>query len=104
MVDADGVVISLPPITNSDLTKITTETENVFVEVTSSSSLAKAKEAMDALVMCALPLSAHTNENGHSVLSVQQVRVEDEEGGLKVLYPSRTDLTNDKILIVRGEK
>ncbi|CAL4142353.1 unnamed protein product, partial [Meganyctiphanes norvegica] len=103
-VDADGVVISLPPITNSDTTKISPETENVFVEVTSSTSLAKAKEAMDALVMVALPLSAHTNENGHAVLSVQQVRVEDDEAGLKVLYPSRTDLTNDKILIVRGEK
>jgi len=104
-IDADGVVISLPPITNSETTKISTETENVFVEVTSSTSLAKAKEAMDALVKCALPLSAHTNETGHKILSVMQVRVEDDEGQLKVLYPSRTDLKDEaKIVVVRGEK
>ena len=38
---------------------------------------------------------------GDGVLCVEQVRVVGEGGGLLVLYPSRTDLTSDKIDVER---
>ena len=34
-------------------------------------------------------------------LVLQQVRVEDEEGGLKVVYPSRADLMDDSYEVER---
>ncbi len=39
LVDSRGLVISFPPITNADLTKIGEETKDIFVEVTSSTKL-----------------------------------------------------------------
>lgn len=93
--DAQGKVISLPPITNSDSTKITQDTTSVLLEVTSSSSLSKAKEVADTLLLAILQngLSSRSTEGGEAAVVVQQVRVEDEDGGLRVLYPSHTDLT-----------
>ena len=35
-------------------------------------------------------------------LFVEQVKIVDNEGGLKVLYPSRTDLQNDGIKVIRS--
>lgn len=108
LVDADGVVVSLPPITNAEKTKITQETVNVFVEVTSSSSLGKAKEVLDTFVLSALQMGISTgkNEGGKSVLTVQQVRVEDENGDLRVIYPSRTDFVfeNENVRVVMPGK
>ncbi|XP_045613032.1 leucine-rich repeat-containing protein 47 [Procambarus clarkii] len=108
LVDATGKVVSLPPITNSENTKITQETSSVFVEVTSSKSLPKAKEVMDALVLSALQIgiSPEKSAEGKMVLIVQQVRVEDETGALRVIYPSRADLIfeNEKVRVVRAEK
>lgn len=108
LADAAGKVISLPPLTNSENTKISQETENIFVEVTSSTSLGKAKEVTDALILSALQIgiSPAKNADGKALLSVQQVRVEEECGGLRVLYPSRTDLIfhNEKVRVIRPEK
>lgn len=47
--DANGVVLSLPPIINGDHSKIKLETKNVFIECTAT-DLTKAKIVLDTLV------------------------------------------------------
>lgn len=47
--DANGVVLSLPPIINGDHSKITLNTKNVFIECTAT-DLTKAKIVLDTLV------------------------------------------------------
>ncbi|XP_072305447.1 leucine-rich repeat-containing protein 47 [Eucyclogobius newberryi] len=110
LTDADGRVVSFPPITNSEHTKISKTTSELFVEVTSGTSLQTCKDVMDALIlkMCELNrfTSEHAEEAGSdgdcnassdssiSELTVQQVRTVDPDGSLKVVYPSKTDLTH----------
>eukprot|EP00070_Physeter_catodon_P036849 XP_028343743.1 leucine-rich repeat-containing protein 47 isoform X3 [Physeter catodon] len=122
LVDANGDVISFPPITNSEKTKIKKTTCDLFLEVTSASSLQICKDIMDALILKMAEINKYTLENkdegslsdhevdaipgqvsdpratpgaeqaGSAPLVVEQVRVVDEEGHLKVVYPSKTDL------------
>lgn len=122
LVDADGDVISFPPITNSEKTKIKKTTSDLFLEVTSATSLQICKDIMDALILKMAEMNKYTLENkeegslsdteteaisgqlsdsktnpnagkdGHSPLVVEQVRVVDLEGSLKVVYPSKADL------------
>uniref|UniRef100_A0A182JMM9 Phenylalanine--tRNA ligase beta subunit n=1 Tax=Anopheles atroparvus TaxID=41427 RepID=A0A182JMM9_ANOAO len=47
--DANGVVLSLPPIINGDHSKITLNTKNVFIECTAT-DLTKARVVLDTLV------------------------------------------------------
>ncbi|XP_001844297.2 phenylalanine--tRNA ligase beta subunit [Culex quinquefasciatus] len=47
--DANGVVLSLPPIINGDYSKIKLETRNVFIECTAT-DLTKAKIVLDTIV------------------------------------------------------
>ncbi|KHJ86463.1 hypothetical protein OESDEN_13786 [Oesophagostomum dentatum] len=44
LIDSNGLVISLAPITNSDLTKMSEETQSVWVEVSSAESITVCKE------------------------------------------------------------
>ncbi|XP_064028363.1 leucine-rich repeat-containing protein 47 [Pogoniulus pusillus] len=115
LLDAEGAVISFPPITNSEKTKIRKDTQDLFLEVTSDSSLQICKDVMDTLILKIAELNRSTLENKeHSgsdddshahhgpvslsppavtpPLVVEQVRVVDTDGNLKVLYPSKTDL------------
>ncbi|XP_059997619.1 leucine-rich repeat-containing protein 47 isoform X2 [Lagenorhynchus albirostris] len=122
LVDANGDVISFPPITNSEKTKIKKTTCDLFLEVTSAASLQICKDIMDALILKMAEINKYTLENkdegslsdheadaipgqvpgpratpgaeqaGSAPLVVEQVRVVDEEGHLKVVYPSKTDL------------
>ncbi|KAI1892581.1 hypothetical protein AGOR_G00135050 [Albula goreensis] len=120
VVDAQGHVISFPPITNSEKTKMRKSTAELFVEVTSSTSLQTCKDVMDALIVKMAELNKFTFDNKEEVLSdgesdlasekaaepaagemtsselvVQQVRIVDMDGNLKVVYPSKTDLSSD---------
>ncbi|XP_036961202.1 leucine-rich repeat-containing protein 47 [Acanthopagrus latus] len=116
LVDAEGHVISFPPITNSEKTKIKKTTKELFLEVTSATSLQTCKDIMDALIVKMAELNKftaeHQDEAGSdgegggppdlaasnetsSELIVQQVRTVDQEGNLKVVYPSKTDLSTD---------
>ncbi|XP_064423829.1 leucine-rich repeat-containing protein 47 [Latimeria chalumnae] len=129
LVDTEDHVISFPPITNSERTKIRKTTTDVFVEVTSSASLQVCKNVMDALILKMAELNKFTLENkeeeatsdpetdstneraassaaetttcqkaekaGSPELLLEQVRVVDMDGNLKVVYPSKTDLTLD---------
>ncbi|XP_020779611.1 leucine-rich repeat-containing protein 47 isoform X2 [Boleophthalmus pectinirostris] len=110
LMDAEGRVVSFPPITNSEHTKISKTTSELFVEVTSATSLQTCKDVMDALILKMCELNRFTSEHaeeagsdgeGHTPsdsstteLIVQQVRTVDPDGSLKVVYPSKTDLTN----------
>lgn len=47
--DSNGVVLSMPPIINSDHSKITLNTKNIFLEITAT-DLTKAKVVLDSLV------------------------------------------------------
>ncbi|XP_030042144.1 leucine-rich repeat-containing protein 47 [Microcaecilia unicolor] len=124
LIDEDNDVISFPPITNSEKTKIRKTTSALFLEVTSSTSLQICKDVMDALILKMAELNKFTLENkeeesisdseadavvglsvptGHQNaeregslhLTLEQVRVVDMEGCLKVVYPSKTDLNMD---------
>ncbi|KAL1021080.1 hypothetical protein UPYG_G00008500 [Umbra pygmaea] len=116
LVDAEDHVISFPPITNSEKTKIRKTTKELFLEVTSSTSLQICKDVMDALIVKMVELNKFTLEHkedsgseGESdnppgptsdgttsaELVIQQVRTMDPEGNLKVVYPSKTDLCTD---------
>lgn len=106
----DNCVISLPPLTNCEETKISAESTDIFVEVTGSKSLSKCKEVMDELLkqLVEKGFYSETRKNdGESsdeeerskqeekVLVVQQVRCEDEDGKVKVVYPSKNDMLFD---------
>ncbi|XP_049657552.1 leucine-rich repeat-containing protein 47 [Accipiter gentilis] len=126
LVDAEGSVISFPPITNSEKTKIRKDTRDLFLEVTSDTSLQICKDVMDTLILKIAELNRFTLENkedsgsdnesdafcgpvnlnpGQNIqpvnfpLVVEQVRVVDTDGNLKVLYPSKTDLTTVSSLL-----
>ncbi|XP_030921096.1 leucine-rich repeat-containing protein 47 [Geospiza fortis] len=117
LVDAEGAVISFPPITNSEKTKIRKETRDLFLEVTSDTSLQICKDVMDTLILkiAELNRSALENKEGSGSdmesdalcgpgnlnlpLVVEQVRVVDTDGNLKVLYPSKTDLATVSSLL-----
>lgn len=73
--DANGVVLSLPPIINGDHSKIKLESKNVFIECTAT-DLTKAKIVLDTLVCmfsvyCAKPFTVEfcdvVNPNGVTV-------------------------------------
>ncbi|KAM4564096.1 leucine-rich repeat-containing protein 47 [Odontesthes bonariensis] len=114
LVDAEGHVISFPPITNSEKTKIKKTTKELFLEVTSASSLQTCKDIMDALIVKMAELNKFTAEHREEVgsdeegdgapepaassetsgqLIIQQIRTVDQDGNLKVVYPSKTDLS-----------
>ncbi|XP_061701100.1 leucine-rich repeat-containing protein 47 [Syngnathoides biaculeatus] len=116
ILDAEGHVISFPPITNSEKTKIKKTTKELFLEVTSAKSLQTCKDVMDALIAKMAELNKFTAEHREeagsdgdgetppdttpaadacSELIVQQVRTVDQDGNLKVVYPSKTDLSSD---------
>jgi len=83
LTDGDTVV-SFPPVTNSGDTRISDMTSSVLIEVTSSTKLGDAKNAMNKLI------EEMTMQWGN--LKVVQGRVVDEGGSLKVTYPAKTDL------------
>ncbi|KAH9645235.1 hypothetical protein HF086_018280 [Spodoptera exigua] len=103
--DASGKVISFPPITNSEETKMSQNSKSMLVEVTSHTSLGACKTVMNKLLQECLLLGIGPELEPGSVyntLTVQQVKVVDLEGNLKNVYPSRTDCvfegTNIKVL------
>ncbi|KAJ8021612.1 Leucine-rich repeat-containing protein 47 [Holothuria leucospilota] len=126
LMNKDGSVISFPPITNADITKIGRDTTSLFIEVTSSKDLASCKAVMDELLRDMLQMemgeppakvagtSSDSDESsddeaalrassqeGAKHLCVRQVKILDENGTMKVVYPSRTDLNYPGIHVIR---
>ncbi|GIY57044.1 leucine-rich repeat-containing protein 47 [Caerostris extrusa] len=109
LVDSSNLVISFPPITNSEGSKISGDTKNILLEVTGN-NLNTCKKVMDTLLVEMLKLGlndpatdgSNGEENERNILTIQQVKIVDEEGQLKVVYPSRTDIQTDNILVTRA--
>ncbi|KAL3858083.1 hypothetical protein ACJMK2_012697 [Sinanodonta woodiana] len=126
LINGNGQVISFPPITNSEKTKISKETTAILIEVTSSTNLDTCKKVMDELLykMLEIGLGELRGDKQHSdggvagasgdtedtvvfqqptaqKLLVEQVKILDKEGSMKVVYPSRTDLISGVIEVLR---
>lgn len=87
--DANGLVLSIPPVTNCNQTRLTSATRNLFLEVSGADRLDLCKSVMDKLVYW---LAEHCASDV-GVLRVEQARVICADTGLtRVLYPSATDL------------
>lgn len=79
-----------------------------MIEVTSSTSMADCRMAMEQLLMSMLidgfGVENSSEENIANVLHLKQIKIVDEEGNLRRVYPSKTDLEfgdNEHILIDR---
>ncbi|KAF8359920.1 hypothetical protein PRIPAC_94915, partial [Pristionchus pacificus] len=84
LIDSEGLVISLPPLTNSDLTKMTENTSSVLVEVSSSDSIDVCYEIMDIFIKETRLISPS--------IEMDQMRVYKENDDLLGEYPSRDSL------------
>jgi len=103
--DANADVVSLPPLTNSDKTKISSIVSDVFIEITSPMSLPDSKFVMEELLkeMFKMGLTSKCDDDSMVGLVVQPIRVFDESGDLKIIYPSKVDLNIPNVNVVRVE-
>ncbi|XP_045482778.1 leucine-rich repeat-containing protein 47-like [Harmonia axyridis] len=93
LLNSKGEVISFPPITNADISQMELGSTDIFLEVTSSESLQIYKNVMNNLLREMVLLF-------EADLNVLQVRINDEEGTMKNVYPSKADLNfSDENLI-----
>ncbi|KER26712.1 hypothetical protein T265_06076 [Opisthorchis viverrini] len=100
--DASQTVISMPPLTNCQQTRLGVSTTDLLVEV-SGASLAFCKELAEAVIAWLLENACSPNQRESSTLStipanclvVRPIRVIDSESTsqLSSIYPSRLDLT-----------
>jgi len=87
--DANGIVLSLPPIINGNHSKITMATKNVFIECTAT-DLTKAKVVVDTMVTmfsqyCAEPFT------------IEEIDVETADGTIEHYPPLMTRTVNTKV-------
>ena len=86
--------------------QIRAEKLDVLLEVTSPTDLATCKSVMEKLISKLLEAglrSIPTGDcaaEGKQVLLIEQVRVVNSDGQLKVVYPSRVDLKIDELIKV----
>ena len=85
--DAEGCVLSLPPLINGARSKISTATKNVFIECTAT-DLTKAKIVLDTIVCM---FSKYCSNKA----TVEQVNVTYEKTGEKFTYPAMDVRTHD---------
>ncbi|EAX92593.1 phenylalanyl-tRNA synthetase, beta subunit family protein [Trichomonas vaginalis G3] len=83
--DAKGRVMSLPPIINSDLSKITVNTRNVFIECTATDLT----RAMTAVILLCTAFSIYCDDK----YSLEQVKVQVD--GKDLIYPTFDYITFD---------
>lgn len=102
-----GITLSLPPMTNSDVTKLSTNTKKILVEVTSSVSASICQQVMSQLLSKALELNltaSSSDADEKLTLELEQVRFVGLDGNLKSVYPSKVDLEeleNDTTQVIR---
>nr|CDJ96700.1 Leucine-rich repeat and B3 B4 tRNA-binding domain containing protein [Haemonchus contortus] len=89
LIDSEGLVISLAPVTNSDLTKMSEGTQSVWVEVSSAESMSVCKEVLQQLVTETLQICPH--------MQLDQVRVYKENDDMLSVFPDKNDLSSLKI-------
>uniref|UniRef100_A0A5S6QTN8 B3_4 domain-containing protein n=1 Tax=Trichuris muris TaxID=70415 RepID=A0A5S6QTN8_TRIMR len=109
LLDADQTVISLPPITNSSSTKVSSTTRDILVEVTSSESFAACKRIMEAFIghlLEYLTSQAKTGEDKRGVtITLEQAKVwTRDDSSLKSVYPTVNDLHELNARVVRPSR
>uniref|UniRef100_A0A2P2I2I5 Leucine-rich repeat-containing protein 47-like n=2 Tax=Hirondellea gigas TaxID=1518452 RepID=A0A2P2I2I5_9CRUS len=87
LLDAAGTVLSVPPLTNADVSKIEPSSTEILLEVTSDKSLAVSKATMTELIQAVLEIVTPQS------IVIKQVRVQGEDGGLRCVFPASDDLT-----------
>lgn len=95
--DGLGNVISLPPLTNGETTKISPESTKIFIEVTSNTTMIDCIDTMEALLKAMLQSGLGASQNSSSdttiaTLDIRQVKITDAEGNLRRVYPAKSDL------------
>ena len=85
VLDSSGQVLSLPPIINSNYSKMTPETKNVFIEITAT-DLTKALTVLDILV-CAF--SEYTSPVPYTIEQVEVVRESNSTASITPQLSSR---------------
>ncbi|VDM08760.1 unnamed protein product [Wuchereria bancrofti] len=95
LMDSNGLVISVPPVTNCEETKLDMDTKDIFVEVTSTVTENVCLEIMDTFIKEIIMQGCLTN------LVVEQVKIRQHNGELLVAYPSKNDLRIPKCIIRR---
>ena len=86
--------------------QIRAEKLDVLLEVTSPIDLATCKSVMEKLISKLLEAGLHSTPTGDcageegQLLLIEQVRVVNSDGQLKVVYPSRIDLQFDELIKV----
>ncbi|XP_031566774.1 leucine-rich repeat-containing protein 47-like [Actinia tenebrosa] len=102
--DSAGTTVSLPPVTNSEACKIKASKIDVLIEVTSPKDLGICKQVMAAIIEQMLEAGIKSSENdtasGESMLLLEQVRVTNADGQLKVVYPSNVDLLTESFKVI----
>lgn len=80
--DAEGKVLSLPPIINSEATKITYDTKNVFIEMTGTD--------LHKLEVCLAVLAGQFSSHcqGDSQFTIEQVEIHHEATGKTEVFPN----------------
>lgn len=80
--DAEGKVLSLPPIINSEATKITYDTKNVFIEMTGTD--------LHKLEVCLAVLAGQFSSHcqGDSKFTIEQVEIFHESSGKTEVFPN----------------
>merc|ERR1712025_77655 len=114
LMDREEVVISFPPITNCDITKVSKDTRDILIEVTSTITLDTCKKVLDEMLKLMLEMglgsggTAPASASGDGLLLegqklvVEQVKILDPEGTMKVVYPSRTDLQGEGFKVIKN--
>jgi hypothetical protein len=105
--DKENSVISLPPLTNAEKTKMSANTTNILIEITSNESTDTCKKVMEELLVEMITMgitskdelgtektqeTQETDGKLRHTLIMQQVKIVDSKGNLKTVYPSRVDL------------
>lgn len=113
LMDNEETVISFPPITNCDVTKVSKDTKDILIEVTSTLTLDTCKKVLDEMLKMMLEMGLGTGGQASAAsgdglllegqkLIVEQVKIVDPEGTMKVVYPSRTDLQGDGFKVIKN--
>ncbi|XP_019876165.2 leucine-rich repeat-containing protein 47-like [Aethina tumida] len=100
LLNSAAQVISFPPITNSDISKIEVQTSSIFVEVTSSLNMDTCRKVLDTLLRETVALF----DSDLTVVQVRTMSTQDGDFKLKGVYPAKVDLnyaTGVNIKVVR---
>ncbi|KAL4002876.1 Leucine Rich repeats (2 copies) family protein [Acanthocheilonema viteae] len=96
LMDANGLILSVPPVTNCEETKLDVDTKDILVEITSTITEDTCVRIMDKFIEEAVMQGCLTD------LVIEQVKIKQHSGALLVAYPSKRDLRISKCAIRRG--